>query len=45
MKHVLKFHGKVYVIGSPGIGNELDLVGIPHTGIGVNFAQYFVCEL
>lgn len=28
------FDGKVYIVGSSGIGKELDKVGIPHCGIG-----------
>ncbi|XP_067654371.1 glycerol-3-phosphate phosphatase-like [Haliotis asinina] len=31
-----RFRGKVYVMGTPSIGKELDKFGIKHTGIGVD---------
>ncbi|XP_046747829.1 glycerol-3-phosphate phosphatase-like [Diprion similis] len=35
----VKFNKKVYVIGGDGIGEELDLVGIRHTGIGPDILE------
>ncbi|XP_002740645.1 glycerol-3-phosphate phosphatase-like [Saccoglossus kowalevskii] len=34
LKHSLKLNGKVYLIGSIGMAEELDLMGIPYFGIG-----------
>ncbi|XP_069133452.1 glycerol-3-phosphate phosphatase-like isoform X1 [Argopecten irradians] len=32
--HNRKFNGKVYVVGNPAMGEELDRFGIRHTGLG-----------
>ena len=30
------FKGKIYVVGNPGMGEELDKFGFNHCGIGVS---------
>ena len=35
IKHTLKYTGTVYAIGSSGLKQELDAVGIPNFGTGV----------
>jgi ribonucleotide monophosphatase NagD (HAD superfamily) len=35
IKHVAKLKGKVYVMGCPGLIEELDKEHIPHIGFGV----------
>lgn len=34
IKHVLKLEKKVYLIGLPGLANELEQQGIRHIGVG-----------
>ena len=34
----LGFKDKLYVVGNPSMGHELDLCGIKHTGIGVSIS-------
>ena len=36
IKHVLNYSGKVYLIGSMGLKQELDIAGIPNIGFGVS---------
>ncbi|OUC46747.1 HAD hydrolase, family IIA [Trichinella nativa] len=41
LKHKLHVRNKVYVIGGPGLGKELDKIGIQHVGIGADhFEDY-----
>lgn len=34
--HNMKFQGKIYVVGNPSMGEELDRFDLKHTGIGVS---------
>lgn len=34
--HNMNFQGKIYVVGNPSMGEELDRFGLKHTGIGVS---------
>lgn len=36
----IKFNKKAYIVGSEGIGKELDSVGIVHLEVGVSFVKY-----
>ena len=38
-----KLKGKVYVMGSPGLVEELDNEDIPHIGFGVSMAIIVLC--
>ncbi|VDP20496.1 unnamed protein product [Soboliphyme baturini] len=41
LKRCLKYDGKVYLVGSAGMGEELGCFGIAHTGVGPdNIADY-----
>ena len=39
LKEILKFDKKVFIIGTTGMVEELDDLGIPHTGSGVSWIQ------
>ena len=39
LRHSLRLQGKVYLVGMPGFGNELELQGIPFIGPGVRCAD------
>lgn len=39
LKEILKFDKKVFTIGTTGMTQELDELGIPHTGSGVGWMQ------
>lgn len=34
--HNMNFQGKIYVVGNPSMGTELDRFDLKHTGIGVS---------
>ncbi|KRZ61913.1 Phosphoglycolate phosphatase [Trichinella nativa] len=44
LKHKLHVRNKVYVIGGPGLGKELDKIGIQHVGIGADHFEDYHSE-